>query len=857
MKKIKLIALVVICLVGTLSVTAQTITINGTVSDAVTHQPLSGVSVYIRGSKGVSTDSLGNYSITTSREMIPLVFSTLDYRNQTIMVKKDENRSVKELNVSLDPSTSVLKNYTVSSKKKPKYHNKDNPAVEFMRHVIENKDKNRPTHYDFLEFERYEKLQVSLSKVSVKITNSKLFKNYRFLLENVDTSKVEGKSLVPVYLEEKLSDDYYKKDPERTKSFVLGNKKVDYGQFIDTKGVGTFLKRFYEDVNVYDNNVSLFTNTFLSPIAESAPSFYMYFIRDTVVDDSGRKLLQMYFTPRNTQDLLFRGTMWVTLDSNYSIQRLSMTVSKNSNLNFVRELRIEQSFERGPDGRYNIVKSDVLAEAGISKQKWGGIFGERSMSYKNYKFNVPHENDFYNGANEIVMGGAENQKDSFWQDHRHDTLTMAESKVYKNIDSLTGMSSYKRLLRVMNLFLAGYATFNKYEFGPAGSFYSFNPVEGFRLRFGGRTTPELSKRLYFETYGAYGFKDRKWKGYLGVTYSLNDKSIYAYPLNYIRVSAQRETKIPGEELQFVEEDNFFLSFKRGNNNFWLYNDYYRLDYVHELQSHFSYTFGYKYWKQQPAGAIQYTKFVNSDSVNVPSLTTSELSLTLRWAPNEQFYQGRVYRTPIINKYPIFTLRYGAGLKGLFGGEYNYNNLSLRVEKRFYYPQIGYTDAIFEGGYIFGQLPYPLLTIHHANQTYAYQLNSYNLMNFMEFVSDHYASATLDHHFNGFIFNRIPLLRKLKLREVVSAKFLFGGLRSENDPSKNPNNPNLYQFLKNGNGQAETFSLNDGPYIEGSVGVTNIFKVLRVDLVKRFTYLNSPHLITNGGIGVRGLVRFDF
>ncbi|HEY4874513.1 MAG TPA: DUF5686 family protein, partial [Puia sp.] len=370
MKKIKLIALAVICLVGTLTVTAQTITINGTVSDAVTHQPLSGVSVYIRGSKGVSTDSLGNYSITTSREMIPLVFSIIDYRNQTIMVKKDENRSVKELNIFLDPSTSVLKNYTVTSKKKPKYHNKDNPAVEFMRHVIENKDKNRPTHYDFLEFERYEKLQVSLSKVSVKITNSKLFKNYRFLLENVDTSKVEGKSLVPVYLEEKLSDDYYKKDPERTKSFVLGNKKVDYGQFIDTKGVGTFLKRFYEDVNVYDNNVSLFTNTFLSPIAESAPAFYMYFIRDTIVDDSGRKLLQMYFTPRNTQDLLFRGTMWITLDSNYSIQRLSMTVSKNSNLNFVRELRIEQSFERGPDGRYNIVKSDVLAEAGISKQKW-------------------------------------------------------------------------------------------------------------------------------------------------------------------------------------------------------------------------------------------------------------------------------------------------------------------------------------------------------------------------------------------------------------------------------------------------------------------------------------------------------
>ncbi|HLX93994.1 MAG TPA: DUF5686 family protein [Puia sp.] len=857
MKRIRLLTSAVLLLHLSLPGFAQTITITGTVRDAVTRQPLSGVSVYIRGSKGISTDSMGNYTIQSSREMIPLIFSIVDYRDQTIMIKKNENRSLRQLDVFLDPSTAVLKNFTVVSKKKPKYHNRDNPAVEFIRHVIENKEKNRPTHYDYLEYEKYEKLQVSLSKVSVKITNSKLFKNYRFLLQNVDTAKVEGKSLVPVYLEEKLSDDYYMRSPERTKSFVLGNKKVDYGDFIDTRGVGTFLKRFYEDIDIYANNISLFTNTFLSPISESAPAFYMYFIRDTIVDDSGRKLLQMYFTPRNTGDLLFRGTMFVTLDGTYAIQKLSMTVSKSSNLNFVRELRVEQEFIRGFDGRYNIAKSDVLAEAGISKQKGGGIFGERAISYKNYQFNLKHPDDFYNGAKEIILDNAEKQKDSFWSAHRHDTLTVAESKVYKNIDSLTGMSSYKRLLRIINLVLAGYGTFDKFEIGPAGSFYSFNPIEGFRLRFGGRTTPGLSKRIYFETYAAYGFKDEKWKGYLGVTYSLNNKSIYAYPLNYIRVSAQRETKIPGEELQFVEEDNFFLSFKRGNNDFWLYNDYYRFDYVHELPSHFSYSFGLKYWRQQPAGAIQYTKIVNSDSINIPAVTTSELSMTLRWAPNEQFYQGRVYRTPIINKYPIFTFRYGVGVKGLFGGEYNYHNLGLRIEKRFYYPQLGYTDAVFEGGYIFGQLPYPLLTIHHANQTYAYQLNSYNLMNFMEFVSDHFASATFDHHFNGFIFNRVPLLRKLKLREVVSAKFLFGALRSENDPAKNPNNPNIFQFLKNANGQPETFPLNDGPYIEGSVGVSNIFKLLRVDLVKRFSYLNPPHLITNGGIGVRALVRFDF
>jgi len=594
----------------------------------------------------------------------------------------------------------------------------------------------------------------------------------------------------------------------------------------------------------------LFTNQFLSPIADLAPSFYMFYIKDTVTDQKGIKSVNMYFTPRNTNDFLFRGTMLITLDGNYAVRKMNMFISKNVNINYVREMHIDLAFEKDSAGHYQLNKSDVMADASLTKGTSGGFFGERTVSYKNYRINVPENDSVYKGPAEVTLSNNESHDDQFWQTNRHDTLTRSESKVYTNIDSLEKMPSFKRTMAIATLLLAGYTAAGPVEIGPVNTFYSFNPVEGFKLRFGGRTLPKFSKRIYFETYGAYGFKDEKWKYFLSSAYSLNNKSIYAYPLNYIKASVQSDTKIPGQELQFVSEDNILLSFKRGKNDKFLYNDTYKFEYVHELPSHLSYTFAFKNWKQQPAGAISYSKVVNGQEENVESLTTTELSGQLRWAPHEQFYQGKVYRIPIANKFPIITLDVTAGVKGLFNGEYNYQKINLHIEKRLYASQFGYADMILEGGYIFGHLPYPLQTIHHANQTYAYQLYSYNMMNFLEFVSDHYASANIDYFFNGFIFNRIPLLKKLKWREVVSVKALYGGVRDENNPTLHPELIKYPEY----NGLPSTYSLNREPYVEGSVGIANIFKLIRVDLVKRFTYLDHPYIAT---WGIRTRFKFDF
>jgi hypothetical protein len=551
--------------------------------------------------------------------------------------------------------------------------------------------------------------------------------------------------------------------------------------------------------------------------------------------------------------MLFEGKLFITLDGNYGVQNAYLTVNKDINLNFMRDLEARLEYEKGPDGRYHPIKTTLGMEFALG-EKNAGFYGQRIVNFKNYVINQSRPDSVYNGPREeIVFDPEVKTGESYWNSVRHIPLERMELDIYKNVDTLQTIPSFRRTMDIATLFLSGYKSFGKVEVGPVNTFYSFNPIEGFRLRFGGRTTTDFSKRVYFETYAAYGFKDRKWKYFLSGTYSFNNKSVYHFPLNYIRASFQRDTKIPGQDLQFVQEDNFLLSFKRGDNNRWLYNDIYKLEYVREFESRLSYKIGFTQWRQTPAGVLRYENFDNDGGLqNAGGLSNTEANFELRYAPHEQYYQGKLYRTPIINKYPIFTLRYNAGLKGVFEGQNRYDNLSLNIAKRVYLSQLGYADVTTEGGYIFGKnILFPLLSIHRANQTYAYQLNSYNLMNFLEFVSDHYASVDVQYYMNGFIFNKIPLLKKLKLREVFSFKGLVGGLRDENNPALNPS---LFRFPVDAEGKPISYTLSREPYIEGSVGVANIFKLLRVDLVKRFTYLDNPNV---SEWGIRARFRLDF
>jgi hypothetical protein len=824
---------------------AQNLVLRGIVQDSATNTPLANASISIKGIQGgTRSNAAGKFHMPADQHAVDVVITIVGYNSLTLHLDSVPDEEVVFL---LGRKFKQLTKALVVNKKQ-KYRNKGNPAVDLIRNVIDNKNKNRMESYDFATYEKYEKLLVSINKLSDKVGKNKLLRPYHFLIENGDTTKLEGRTLSPVYLEETYSNNYFRKNPEKTKSVIVGKRKVDFGEFIDMQGISMYLNRLYQDFNVYDNNISVFTNLFLSPIADLAPSFYMYFIDDTVVVDS-QKLIRLSFRPRNPTDLLFRGTMWITLDGNYAIQKLRLLISKSINFNFVREMKIDQDFQRQQDGRYLLSKSDVLGDFGITKTGTG-LFGERVVSYKNFITGQPLSDSVFKGPPVVLTDSAESRKDSFWGVYRLDTLTKAESKVYANVDSLRNMKSFRRLLDWGTLLLAGYKQAGIFEIGPASTFYSFNPVEGFRLRFGGRTTTKLSTRYYSEAYAAYGFKDEKWKYFLSGTYSLNNKSIYSYPQHFVRASFQKDTKIPGQELQFVQEDNLLLSFKRGNNDKWLYNDIFRWQYLREFGDHLSYNFGLKYWRQSPAGTIAYVKDNGNGLDSLQSITTGEVSGEFRWAPHEQFYIGKLYRVPIFNKYPIFAFRYIAGIKGLFGGQYNYQNLNLNIFKRIYESQLGYTDVTLDAGYLIGKVPFALADIAHANQTYAYQLASYNLMNFLEFVSDHYASVDIDHYFNGFFFNKIPLLKKLKWREVIEAKILYGGLRKENDPAKTSDQVKFPLT----NGQIETYSLTNQPYLEAGFAIANIFKLVRIDFIKRFTYLNHPDIPT---WGIRFRTKFDF
>lgn len=842
-------ALLLLLVVLSTALMAQQTIIKGVVTDARTHETMPGVSVSFDGTSiGNSSDVQGNYRISTDGNYNRIKISFIGYKTQ---YKDITPGTLQTINIVLIEDRKTLNEVVIRSGKKTRYTNKNNPAVELIRKVIAHKDQNRIENYNYAEFQQYERVLFSLSDLSDKFKQKRIFKNYQFLFTEQDSDAIGGKNLLPIYLEEKLSDNYYRKSPYVKKEVIEANKQVKYDEnFIDNDGLKTYFNRLYMDIEIYDNNIPLLGNQLLSPIADEAPAFYKFFITDTIKDVSP-KLIELSFTPRNTNNMLFEGKIYITMDENYAVQRADLTVNKNINLNFVRKMQTTLAYTKTETGRYRLSQSDLKIDFGINKNKGGGVYGERIVLINNFAVNKPRPETTYTGPAQMIAFDAKEKGDEFWKANRPDTLKQSQLDIYKNIDSLQTIPSFRRTMDLVTLFVAGYKNEGPFEIGPTNTFYSANSIEGFRARLGGRTTTALSKRYYFETYGAYGFRDDKFKYFLSGTYSLNNKSIYSFPQEYIRASFQHDTKIPGTELGFVQEDNFLLSIKRGESDLLTYNDQFKIDYVHEYLNHFSYKVEFRSWNQAPGGALYFHNTENGIPHVINDLQTTDVSVELRYAPHEKFYQGKLYRTPIPDKYPIFTLRYDQGFNGLFKGQYNYQSVTADITKRFYLSQLGFTDVEAEGGYIFNRLPFPLLDAIHANQSYALQLESYNLANYLEFVSDHYASINIDHHFNGLFFNRIPLIDKLKWREVVSFKSLWGGLRSENNPA---NDPTLFQFPVREGSQTITHTLNNGPYMEASAGIENIFKLVRLDVVRRLSYLDNPGAPK---WGLRARVRFQF
>lgn len=819
--------------------------IKGTITDANTGDPVPYVSVILKGTTvGTITDTQGKYLIETNVGAAEIRFSFIGYEPETRIIQPGTDQTI---DIRLRLSSISLDEVTVRPDRVD-YRNKNNPAVEIIKRVIDNKNLNRKESYEFLKYEKYEKIQIAISHITESLKQAKSFQKYSFIFDNTDTTKRIGSNVLPVFIKETVSDHYYRKIPEATKEIVRANKIVNLEEYLDNRGITANMNYWFQNLNIYDNEILFMTNKFLSPIAGSAPAFYRYYITDTILVKDTR-CIRLFFEPRNKSDFLFHGDLYITLDSAYAVRGIDMGVNKNINIDWINDISIKQDFDKSGQNLWLLSKEEISIDAGVVKNS-PGIYIQRTVSYQKYAINEPITDRIFKGPLVIERTDPMVENPDYWPNRRHLPLTSSENAIYAMVDSINRIPAFKRQMGFLMLLTTEFYDLGKFEIGPVGNFYSFNSVEGSRFRFGGRTTPDFSRKINFDGYLAYGTKDKEFKYNAGITYSLTPRTIYQFPVKSVRISYQKDIKLPGQESQFVYRDNFFLSFTRGVNDKFLLNNTLRLEFLNEFENHFSYLLGYNYTHQHPLGSLY---FDYDGDITTPEsdnhIDISEIYLNLRYAPNETFYQGKQYRQRYANKYPVIQLRTAGGSE-IINNDYDYLRMQMNISRRYYISIVGYTDVMLEAGRILGTVSYPLLFIHTANQTYAYQKNSYNLMNYLEFVSDKYASLNIDHSFNGFLFNKIPLLKELKFREIITFKVLYGGLDMNNDPDYNND---LFKFPVGPDNTSITYKFDNRPYIEAGVGLSNILRVFRVDLIKRFTYLDHPGI---SGFGFRVQFRMD-
>jgi len=822
-------------------VPAKTI-IRGHVIDALTGEPISFVSVYLKGTAiGDLTDEKGRYLIETNTQASTIVFSFVGYNTESRNISPGRDQTI---NINFSVASITLNEVVVKAEKKA-YRNKNNPAVTLINNVIAHKDENRPEMYDFLEYKKYEKIQFAISNISDRLKTNSSSGKFGFVFKNIDTTRRVGNNILPIFIKESRSDHYYRKDPEATKEIILAEKTVNLDEYIDRKGVTEYLNYLYQNINIYDAEIFFLTSKFLSPIAGTAPSFYRYYIIDTLPLNE-IKCIRLFFEPRNNTDFLFHGNIYVTLDSSYAVRRIDMGLNKNINIDWVQDLIITQDFERFGHQSWLLSKEEILIDFSIAKN-FLGVYGQRTSYYRDYVLNEPADEEFFKGPPRIDHPDPTLKYPDYWESNRFVPLTKPENDIYFTIDSLKNLPAFRRRMNLISFAATSYLKVGKIELGPFSSLYSFNSVEGQRFRFGGRTSRDFSKKITFEGYAAYGLEDKRWKYGGGITYSLTPRTIFQFPVKSIKINYFKDIRIPGQELLYILPDDMFFSLKRGVSDKFTLNNTIKIEHLNEFKNHFSYQVGYTFTRQFSEGNL----FFNTETYGPGTgeknyIDISELSLNLRYAPDETFYEGKVYRTALPGKKPIYQLKIAGGSQILFN-DYDYLKLQLNITRRYIVSIIGYTDISFEAAKVFGKVPYPLLYAHRANQTYSYQKQSYNLMNFLEFVSDRYVALNVDYCFNGFIFNKIPLVKKLKFREWVTFKVLYGGLTDSNTPDPNFPDDELFQL------PVSTFTLEKKPYMEASVGIGNILNVIRVDLIKRFSYLDNPNV---SELGVRFMLKLD-
>ncbi|HTL81240.1 MAG TPA: DUF5686 family protein [Bacteroidia bacterium] len=799
------------------SLVAQTTIVTGKVYNTGTNEVMPFVNVVVKGgTTGTTTDLDGTFTLTIDGKVDSIMAVYVGFKNSVVAVKQGQSQVV---NIPMTPNSIERDEVVILPG--------ENPAVTILKQVWAHESTNDKEKLESYQYEVYNKLEFDLNNISPEFQKSKVMKPVKFIFDNIDTTNPSEKPHLPLFFSESVSDFYYRKNPRSTKEVIKGSKVSG----LEDKSVAQFTGDMYQNVNIYDNDILVFGKSFVSPISHAGQASYRYYLVDSMTID-GHWCHQIQFKPKRKQELTFYGNMWIT-DTSFAVKRIEMNIADDANINYVNSFYVIQEFT-DIDSCWLMSKERVIGDF-VMADKRMGFYGRKTTDYNQFVVNKPQEKDFYAG-NLVVEQGAESRNDSFWVAMRHDSLNKAEQGIYDMVDSVQSLNIYKTWQDVVLTAYTGYKILGPWEYGPWYKTLSFNPIEGPRIRVGGRTSNALSRWWEASGYLAYGVKDQKFK------YNIAFKSfITKDPRQLIGASYKNDLEILGlSNNQFTSDNIAATLFRRTPFTNFTHVEQYELWYERDWFTGLTTRLSVVNRSMLPLDSF-YVHPVGANAwEEIPMITTSEVRLNVRFAYHDKYVSSVFSRVSVGTKWPVIQVNYVEGFRGVWKSNYQYRRVSINIDDRLRFGIVGYTNYIIEAGKTWGVVPFPLLIMHPGNETYVMDWSAFNMMNYFEFASDQYAQITILHHFDGFFLNHIPLMRKLKWREILTYKCLFGSVTD-----KNWNELVVPTTL---------YKLDRGPYMEVGAGLENIFKFFRVDVFWRTSYLDN---ITSTGQKVKPVgVRFS-
>ena len=841
-----------VLLAGVLSATGQQAVtqITGLVRDSLSREAVPYATVTLIGTdEGTIANDKGGFTINSRATFSKLRVTAMGYTPREVPVKAGQGSVVL---VDLVPSGVEL-NEVVVRKGKEKYSKKNNPAVEMIKKLRQRRDDNDPRRFPNYGYTQYERMMMGFGNLDDVIKKPE---EQAWVEQYADTSLLTGRQVLPVSIKETVARDWYSDNGH--KQLILGTKSAGIDEHIDQENIKKVLDDFMGEVDIFQNDVTLLTNRFVSPLSRIAIDFYKFYLNDTVMVGSERCAV-LSFVPFTPQTFGFLGRLYVSLeDTTMFIKRVAMGVPHDINLNYVEQMSIVQDFERAPNCSRLKVRDNVEVSMKLLSNL-PEVFARRETIYRDHNFERPEGGVFNFKSEQQIENSAAYMPDEFWQEYRPAEVRTTTATMQGLMKRLRGSKLFYWAEQVVVVLVNGYiptAKVSKFDLGPLNTLISGNSLEGLRLRMGGMTTVNLSRHWFARGYLAYGTRDEKFKYMGSLEYSFTPKKAMdqEFPIHSLRLTHRYDVDKLAQHYLYTNQDNVFLTLKRHKDVRMQYLRTTRLEYRHEWYNHFSITLGLEHNIHE---ATQYVPFMYCDNTTRNRYTQAGFTLQLRFAPGETFYQARSYRIPINMDAPIITLNQTYMPKGFMGSLHEVNKTELGLQKRFWFSAFGYADVIIKGEKVWSQVAYPDLLMPNVNLSYTIQPESYALMKPMEFINDQALSWDVTYWGNGILMNRLPLIKRLRLREVISLRGIWGSLSDKNNPNAietqnlaSPSTSGLFMFPSD----APCQPMGNKPYMEAGVGLDNILTILRVDYVWRITY--RDHAGTDRH-GIRIQLHFNF